>query len=228
MSLSDKQMSELCHVIMTIIYEKGFKSTTMDLVAAELRISKRTLYEIFESKTGMLAAVIDHLSKTQKEQNETIVREAPNMLVAIMRIFNIQRQRIANLNVNFFRDMDRLYQTVRPQYEKQRKEREMALAESFRIGIEQGLFRSDLNYLVIARMLEVQMESLKRMEELFPPDLSILECYDSISLTFLRGILTPKGLDILENSEEAALLKSECAAINKTDNDNTNTIFNDR
>ena len=45
MPLTEQQLSNLCDVVITLIYEKGLKCTTMDLVAKRLQISKRTLYE---------------------------------------------------------------------------------------------------------------------------------------------------------------------------------------
>ncbi len=195
MALTDEQMSQLCDVILQLIMEKGFKSTTMDLVASRLHISKRTLYEIFESKTGMLSAVLEYVALREKKMYSDIVDNAPDILTAIIKILSLQRERIAAVNVNFFKDMDRLYSIVRPKYDMRRDEREKAMVEVFSRGIEEGYFRSDVNYQVLARMQEIQMESLKRMEDIFPKDISLLEVYDSISTTYLRGILTQKGLD---------------------------------
>ena len=50
------------------------------------------------------------------------------------------------------------------------------------------------------RMMKVQMESVKRMEELFPPDITLLQIYDSISLGFLRSIASPAGMKLLDAS----------------------------
>ena len=58
-------------------------------------------------------------------------------------------------------------------------------------------------------MMSIQMESLKRMEELFPPDITLLEVYDSICISFLRGISSPKGLEILDGLLEKHHFKTE-------------------
>lgn len=68
----------------------------------------------------------------------------------------------------------------------------------FQKGARQGFFRKDVNFALQYRLLWIQMESLKRMEEFFPPDISLLEAYDSICISFLRAISTSKGLEILE------------------------------
>ena len=44
----------------------------------------------------------------------------------------------------------------------------------------------------------IQMEAVKHTEDHFPHDISPIEVYDSISLSFLRGISSEKGLKELE------------------------------
>ena len=198
MQLSEKQMSELCHVVMQTMIENGLKGTTMDLVAARLRISKRTLYEIFESKIDMLTAALNHVSREKTRAFETIIDNADNILKAILTIFDMHQQYLDSLNVNFFKDMDRLYSMMRHQYDSQRELREEYTGKIFMMGVEQGYFRHDINYKILYRTFELQMESLKRMEELFPADTSLVDIYKTITRTFLRGIVTPKGQEVLD------------------------------
>lgn len=198
MQLSEKQMSELCNVIMQIMIENGLKGTTMDLVAARLRISKRTLYEIFESKIDMLTTALKYVSHERSAKFEHIIESADNILEAILTIFDRHQQYLAPVNVNFFKDMDRLYSMIRDPYNSHRKIREEYTNKIFMMGVEQGYFRQDINYSILYRTLEIQMESLKRMEELFPADTSLVDIYQNITRTFLRGIVTPKGQKILD------------------------------
>ena len=39
----------------------GFKSVTMDDLAKELGISKKTIYQFYSDKTALVSAVTDHL-----------------------------------------------------------------------------------------------------------------------------------------------------------------------
>ncbi len=198
MQLSEEQMSKLCHVIMETMVEEGLKATTMDLVASKMRISKRTLYEIFSSKEEMLVKALETLSNETNKLFLQILEESENTLVALLRIFDFHRHHLNILNVNFFKDMDRLYRTIRPIYEDRKDMRQKFTENVFLTGVKEGLFRKDLNYNILTRTLEIQMESLKRMEELFSADTSLLEIYNTISFTFLRGIVTQKGMEILE------------------------------
>ncbi len=93
------------------------------------------------------------------------------------------------------------------------------------MGIKEGVFRKDANYNVILSLLRVQMESLKRMEEFFPPDITIVEAYNWISLGFLRSIATPKGMMTLDRLTDKFNVKSngsESTADNNISNLNDN------
>ena len=143
----------------------------MDLVAKRLQISKRTLYENYGSKKELLAAALDHINRRQRADFRRIIDESENSVVALSQMMGSHRK----------------------------KQREADMTLLMQRGIQEGLFRPELNYFIIARMIELQMESLKRMEDLFPDDISIVEVFDTIYSTVLRGILTPAGLEILEN-----------------------------
>ena len=43
-----------------LFYKQGFARTSVDAIAEESRVTKRTLYNHFESKDALLAAVLDH------------------------------------------------------------------------------------------------------------------------------------------------------------------------
>lgn len=197
-TLSDEEMSKLCDVVMHLILEQGIKSTTMDIVASRLHISKRTLYEIFGSKNEMLGAALDHINDIQTREIECIMSTSENILEAIMRILVKHRSTISGMNLRFLKDMDRLYTMLRPQYYKRLDERVNYMASAFRLGVSQGLFRKGLNYEMLARIFEIQMESLKRSEDFIPQNMDLTEIIDSFTITLLRGIVTPKGSDILE------------------------------
>lgn len=178
--------------------ENGLKGTTMDIVAARLGMSKRTLYEIFTSKSNMIRAVI----KAMEHQNQAFVSkvfaESENVLDALITIFLHNRDFVSRVNVDFYRDMDGLYKDKREEYEQSRESRYRKMLEMFKVGVEQGMFRPDVDYNVQIRMMGLQMESMKRMEELFPPGISLQRVFDAAIVGFLRSIVSPEGMELLD------------------------------
>lgn len=62
MSKADKIENKILDVAYKFFIKKGYKSTTMDEIAQELGISKKTLYKYFPGKLELLAAAFDMLS----------------------------------------------------------------------------------------------------------------------------------------------------------------------
>ena len=190
--------NQLLTAIFPIILEKGLKCATMDLVARRLGMSKRTLYEIFQNKSAMIFEVLDHNDANKREQGRRLIDSAPDMMVALLKIINLHRQDLQGMNPSFFKDMDRLYPEMRHRYEERHQRHREALQALYEKGVEQGVFRDDINFLIVSRMMEIQGESLKRMEELFPPEITLLEIYDTMSIGFLRTIASRRGNDLLD------------------------------
>lgn len=190
---------QLAKKIVPIVLEKGLKSTTMDTVASRLGISKKTLYQVFESKDEMIRESLSELERSNKAfVNETFA-STENVMEALIKVFKHNRDRFGSLNVNFFKDMDRLYKDKRAAYDKNRDSHHMEMQKMFERGVNQGMFRSDVDYKIQSRIMGIQMESLKRMEELFPADIKLQRVFDAIIVGFLRSIASEKGMRILDN-----------------------------
>lgn len=196
--LKEKEYQDLLNRIVPIIMEKGLKSTTMDAVAAALGMSKRTLYEIFGSKGDMLKAALGELERQNREFFCDTFEKADNMMEAFIEVFKQSRDFVGRVNVDFYRDMDRLYKDKREEYERVREDRHRSMLEKFTLGVEQGMFRPDVDYKVQSRMIGLQMEALKRVEELFPPDITLQRVFDTIIIGFLRSIASPEGMKVLD------------------------------
>lgn len=182
-----------------LLYRQGLKATTMDSIAAALQISKRTLYEIFTSKNEMVILAMEASHRKHTAKVREIFTSSANVMEGILRGFLYHRDQMSKANVYFFRDMDSLFAEAREHSTMNKKEFIENFVKVFKQGAEEGFFRKDVNFMLQCRLLWIQMESLKRMEEFFPPDITLLEAYDSICISFLRAIATPLGMHMLDN-----------------------------
>lgn len=196
--MSPEAYDKLIYSIGELLLTQGLKATTMDSIASELQISKRTLYEIFGSKKDMVICALEGAHKRHVTKLKEEFAKSSNVMEGILRGFISQRDEMRKVNVDFFRDMDSLFSEARETSLHHKKEALEKFLPVYDKGVKQGYFRKNVNFLLHCRLLGIQMESLKRMEEFFPPDITLLEAFDSISISFLRAIATPKGLSILD------------------------------
>lgn len=190
--------SELLDKIFRILIERGIKATTMDDVARILSISKRTLYEIFESKREMVRAVMANHSLQMQKFVSDVFQNSDNVLEAILTISNKQRAEMAITNVKFFRDLDMIYPEMKKGYEESRPKRYDGLMKILEKGVQEGVFRKDIDYRIYVSLIEIHMEALKRMEEYFPSNITIDQVFDVITRSFLRNIASKKGHRMLD------------------------------
>lgn len=199
---TEEEYDSLLAYIITQLKRYGMKATTMDSIANELHISKRTLYELFHSKENMFLKALEYHCKKMGEIRKEIFETSSNVMEAILKCFVHNRDVMSDISVEFLRDINEYY-TLRylkkdVQKEESRTNHYMLLYDVMSKGVQEGYFRKDINLSVHCRMFIIQMESLKRMEELFPKDISLLEVYDSIIIGFLRALSTNEGYRELE------------------------------
>lgn len=175
---------------------RGIRAVTMNDIATELCISKRTVYEIYADKEELL---LDCLSYHFKKSEEHALEEAAkcnNVIELLVSFYNGQINEISNFCPAFTDDIKRYAKAV--DFIKQTSERrnKMALA-FFKRGVEEGYFRKDVNYEIVMQLGHEtsNMISEKRLFERYP----IPQLFRNFLLLYLRGISTLKGVELLDN-----------------------------
>lgn len=200
--MQDNDRQQLLNTIGTLIYQKGLRGMTMDSVAKALGISKRTLYQLFDSKDDMVRDVFRHFHSHHTRKIKKQILNSANSMEAMAIALNYHMAIMKNINIELLRDMDNQYHHLRIDFEKNHSDMCHIFMDAFSKGVEQGVFRNDIDYRITLRLFTLQIESLKRMEELFPSDVTLPDAYRHIILSMLRSVATPKGLEVLENLNE--------------------------
>lgn len=222
--ISTEQFDELVGRIFPILAEKGPAHTTMDLLARRLSMSKRTLYEIFGSKDEMIKTVMSHLHLKYAREVQEIYRRSENMMEVMVHVLLYHQQVMSRLSANFFRDMDVRSKHLRDDYESNSRRWGEYISAAIAKGVKEGVFRADANYKVIVPLIRVQMESLRRIEEFFPPDITLVEAYSAIALGLLRSIATAEGMRTLDRFSDRFEIRSNIGEADKNDITDTNNI----
>lgn len=197
-NVTQEDYNKLLDSIMPVIMKNGLKGTTMDSIASKLQMSKRTLYEIFGSKEEMFRELHKYFHNRIAIALAKIFETSGNVMEAIIKCFLYNRDLMSNVSAQFIRDLEQFATQTQLISEDQRRHHYQNLFEVLQQGIKEGYFRKDLNLQVHCKMVSIQMESLKRTEELFPEDITLLDVYDSIIIGFLRSISSSKGLEELD------------------------------
>lgn len=197
--MPEEDYDRLVGAIVSILMKNGVRATKMDDIASSLQMSKRTLYEIFGNKDEMVTVAMLRFQSDLLEKNLSYQAQAGNVMDAIMMSFVFYREIMSNINVDFFLDIERFHPDILAKVVKAEKVYFDNFTGLLHRAATEGYIRKDLDYILIARVMQAQMERLKQMSEFFPPDITLLEVFDINAVGFLRGIATPLGLESIDN-----------------------------
>ena len=175
---------------------KGIKSITMDDIAAALGISKRTLYEVFSDKESLLKECILKAQADRDKYLQKIFEQSHNVLEVILAVFQKSIEMFHQTNKRFFEDIKK-YPKVYEMMKNRQDSDSMKTMSFFKTGVEQGIFRSDINFEIINKATLMQLEMLiySDLTESYPLD----EIYREITMLHMRGIITEKGLKMVDD-----------------------------
>ncbi len=198
--LSKGEYNKILEAVIVSLQSKGFKATRMDDIASGLGMSKRTLYEIFENKDDMIFNAIKYFRRKQIHQITRIFKTSDNVLEAVIKTILLHQQVIKNSSPVFYNELNSYAQKFKEFFhDDSNRDNEQEFLSMLEQGVQQGVFKSNKDYRLTMKIFMIQMESLKRCEDLIPCDIRPWQIYTTISLNFLRSIATAKGLEILEN-----------------------------
>jgi len=173
----------------------------MDMVAAELGISKRTLYEHFSTKDSLVEACLtNEIERRRKMAAEIISSSNHSIEIYILFTWNYITE-LRRAHYLFMQDIRRLYPgTLCKQahdFEAHLKEK---VASFVKQGQQEGVFREDINPELSALILFQQIRLLTEEGEIvFPPEkYPPHEVFAHIAIHFIRGLATTKGMEMID------------------------------
>lgn len=180
-------------------FKFGIRNVTMDDIAASLGISKRTVYETFKDKGTLVETCMRTLTTHQDKKTALVISESKNAIEAIFVFMREAIKAMKAVNPVFFKDFEKLYPVLWKKMEKEGIEKKYTFsAKLLNKGIEEGLFRKDLNVEIVSKLLHEQIGLLVD-ESIFPRDkYDFTEVFQNIIINFTRGISTPKGSEFID------------------------------
>lgn len=177
----------------------GIKSVTMDDIARELGMSKKTLYQYVDNKSDLIEQIFHQHTEEEKTAIEQIRRSSADAVDEILKIARYVVEQLRELSSTTVYDLQKYYPNTWKQMEALHQRHVYAIIkENLERGIRQGAYRSNLNPDIIAK-LYVGKTSLVADEEMFP-----LREYDIRVLFWeyinyhIHGIASGEGRHLLE------------------------------
>jgi TetR/AcrR family transcriptional regulator, cholesterol catabolism regulator len=182
------------------LYRKyGIKSVTMDDVARELGISKKTLYLHFSDKDDLVLHVLNYEGKKRTEDFKKIFDRKLNAIEELLEVNRYMNHMMRDHSAVVDYDLKKYYPE---HYAKTQEMRRAKMYESvlnnMRKGKQEGLFRSDLNEEIITKLHVSRIMCMTENPYLSTAELSSPEFFSEVIIYHIRGIANENGIKILE------------------------------
>ncbi len=176
----------------------GPTSMTMDMVARNCGISKRTLYEKFPDKRTLIKECIDAEHHRQNEEVKRIFEQSENCFAALFNVYKHVREHMRETTTAFVADLKRLYPELFAKQREQECRFVSGLAQVLTQAQSEGHVMPDINTMIAAFLFLSTMRNLNENETIDDLELNRIEVFDGAFLNFLRGIATAEGRAIID------------------------------
>jgi AcrR family transcriptional regulator len=182
----------------------GIRSISMDDIAAELSMSKKTLYQFFSDKDELVDAVVDkELKKGQQDClacNQQSVDAVDEIFITMEQI----AEQFRNMNPMVLHDLEKFHIASFQKFLKHKNEFLLdVIRKNIERGIREELFRPEINVDVLSKFrLESMMIAFNI--SVFPPrKYNLVEVTQEIIEHYLYGVATLKGHKLILKYKQA-------------------------
>jgi len=177
----------------------GFRSVTMDEIAGQTGISKKTLYQFFEDKDALVEAVMRSELDYMQTQCTKQMKEAENAIEEIFLDMDAMEVVMDAMNPQIVFDLEKFYPKTFEKFKKHKNNFLLdVIKKNLERGIEEEVYRNDFDVDIIARF-RLESAFLIFNPELFPHiKYSLNKVSTEIYYHYLHGIATPKGKKLID------------------------------
>lgn len=181
----------------------GLRSVSMDDIARQLGVSKKTIYQYFTDKDDIVATVVKSHMEREQEQFEEITRVSKDAVDEMVRLSYRLKESMRDTNPTVLYDMQKYHPRAWSEWLtfKNKVIRE-SIVRNLRSGMAGGYFRADLHLDIIANM-RLEAVQMGFDQNIFPRDkYSLPDVQVQLFEHFVQGVLTDKGRALYQQYKE--------------------------
>lgn len=194
-----------------LFLQKGVRHVLMDDIATALSISKRTVYEIYQTKADLLFDVVSTREAAEEEHMHQFVEAHPDTIDIVVEFYRMNIKKLNEVNPIFFEDVHK-YPDIIAFLRKKHEQHHQSSIDFIKRAVDEGYFRRDVNYDIFQCMGDASSQYFMNAQlyKRFP----LQELFRTLLIVMLRGICTEKGAHAID-----AHLKIFCGDNQKNDSE---------
>jgi TetR/AcrR family transcriptional regulator, cholesterol catabolism regulator len=177
----------------------GIRSVSMDDIASQLGISKKTVYQFYTDKNELVDAVFSSIMEYNKCQCLVCQNEGENAIDEVFKSFDSVQELLANMHPSVLFDLQKYHPTAYKKFDDYRNHFLFRMIkQNLEQGIEQGVYRDDIDVDIMAKY-RLYSIMLSFDSSVFPSNKTdLLYIEEQLLDNFLHGVATPKGIKLIQ------------------------------
>lgn len=172
----------------------GVRSITMEDLARQAGISKKTIYQEFEDKKDLVKAVFAAILDQDRKRLAFISEQADGVIEHLVQTSKMMRERLTSINPLVILEVQKYFPEAWTLFESFKEETiQQDLIKVLNRGKELGYFRPEIDSRVLARVRLTQITTAFDPKNFAEPDYNLVEEQMIVLDHFLHGIFTEKG-----------------------------------
>jgi AcrR family transcriptional regulator len=192
-------LNRIKEISFELFKRRGFRSVTMDDIASEIGISKKTIYLHFKDKDELVSAIMmDELDKNKAEclRGQAAAKNAIEEVVFAMRTMQAT---MSDVSPSFLFDLKKYHHTSFRIFENFKNAFLFdIIQQNIERGVIEGVYRQDVNPEIVT---QIRMETMLMVfsNSFFQSNkYSVVEIEKQAFELFLFGIVSEKGAKLLK------------------------------
>jgi len=195
----NEDLQKILSAVRELYLKYGIKSITMDDVARELCISKKTLYQFVTDKDDLVGKFVDNEISIRKKNIDTCFKPGCNAIEDLFEISLFMNKLMMDHSPATEYDLRKYYPH---HYIKIVTSREEGIFNYILLNLKkgkmEGFYRDEINEDIIAKLYLSRFENT-RFNDLFTvEDYASLKLFMELLTYHIRGIATKKGIAVFE------------------------------
>lgn len=182
-----------------LFMQYGIRSVSMDEIATQLGISKKTIYHYYADKDAIVDAVLAIEISHNQKQCSCSQQESENAVHEVFLAIDMTQEMLKVMNPSILYDLEKYhYNSFKKFADHKNKFFYNIIKQNLERGIQEGVYREGINVEILSRFRIITMFLIFNPEFLANTKSNILTVLTEISENFLYGIATTKGIKLIE------------------------------
>ncbi len=199
LKLDDPKLRMILEKTNELFLEFGVRNLNMDDISRNLGISKKTLYQHVKSKEDLIYKFFCLDEMRWESEIQELGKEGLNAIEILLKASLMVHKEIGKLDSKLKFELKKYYEPVFKQFIDKRHSHIFNLISlNTQQGIEQGLYRSDLNIELVAGLYVRTLVDMHNTEFCFLENVPFDQMFKFLFESHIRAISTPEGIAYFE------------------------------